>query len=521
MAALNGAVIIAPMPSQDLDVCLSFAGENRQYVERVAAALRTAGVRFFYDSYEQVSLWGKDLYQHLDDVYRKRAAYCVVFISRAYAQKLWTKHELNSAQARAFQENREYILPVRLDDTQLPGVLPTTGYVSDKSPEELAELIVKKLQQGSRFSSVTCSSSLAIGDLAQQMMLQNGSSATAKQRAAFVSVWSSLVALEEAGQELWKRVSGEALAAFADRYREAKQNITAHGIFFSEPDYRKLEEIMRAADFYLDGKTNLSDIYNGRVGTHGANLTEPTERDTFMDQDVRAQIRQNRRWLTRYQKLLRTIRAHLYANQYGRTETRDTLKRSDFERINRGVAVRFKRALRSYHGRDVTFGKLTDLVQGQIFVLKASPLLGEDVDVAFFAFTNGNYVNRALDVDLFFDIVENAGTEFGYLLNETEVFDELRNYLAEFIYAKASGKYIPYVLLISTGLKVEGCEIMDLSDSLISFSVNSRLSNQFQVDGISHSRSTFAKILADPRFRRRLEEARRRSFAQDENPPKS
>src|SRR6185369_9342233 len=32
--------------------------------------------------------------------------------------------------------------------------LPTTGYVSDKSPEELPELIVKKLQQGSRFSSL-------------------------------------------------------------------------------------------------------------------------------------------------------------------------------------------------------------------------------------------------------------------------------------------------------------------------------------------------------------------------------
>ena len=129
------------------DVCLSFAGEDRQYVDRVAAALRTAGVSCFYDSYEQVSLWGKDLYQRLEDVYRNRATYCVVFISRAYSEKLWTKHELKSAQARAFEENREYILPVRLDDTELPDILPTMGYVSNKSPEELAELIIKKLQR--------------------------------------------------------------------------------------------------------------------------------------------------------------------------------------------------------------------------------------------------------------------------------------------------------------------------------------------------------------------------------------
>jgi hypothetical protein len=65
---------------------------------------------------------------------------------------------------------------------------------------------------------------------------------------------------------------------------------------------------MRAADFYLNGKTKLSDIYDGRIETQALDLTVPTERDAFMDQDVRAQIRQNRRWLTRYQNLLRNIR---------------------------------------------------------------------------------------------------------------------------------------------------------------------------------------------------------------------
>lgn len=44
------------------DVCLSFAGEDRRYVERVAQGLRKAGARVFYDRYEQVEMWGKDLY---------------------------------------------------------------------------------------------------------------------------------------------------------------------------------------------------------------------------------------------------------------------------------------------------------------------------------------------------------------------------------------------------------------------------------------------------------------------------
>jgi hypothetical protein len=132
---------------RDYDVALSFAGENRDYVDRVANLLRERGVRVFYDLFEEADLWGKDLYAHLSAVYRIRARYTVMFISDAYAKKLWTNHERKSAQARAFQEAQEYILPARFDDTDIPGVLPTVGYVSlkDRSPADLVSLIIRKL----------------------------------------------------------------------------------------------------------------------------------------------------------------------------------------------------------------------------------------------------------------------------------------------------------------------------------------------------------------------------------------
>ena len=50
------------------DVALSFAGENRVIVEQFAAILKAHGLNVFYDAWEQVTLWGRDLYQHLDDV---------------------------------------------------------------------------------------------------------------------------------------------------------------------------------------------------------------------------------------------------------------------------------------------------------------------------------------------------------------------------------------------------------------------------------------------------------------------
>lgn len=129
------------------DVALSFAGEERDYVERVAEFLRKNGVKVFYDKYEEIDMWGKDLYVHLDEIYRENAKHCVMFLSKNYAEKVWTNHERESAQARAFEEKEEYILPARFDDTEIPGIRPTTGYIDlqHKSPEEFAKLIMQKI----------------------------------------------------------------------------------------------------------------------------------------------------------------------------------------------------------------------------------------------------------------------------------------------------------------------------------------------------------------------------------------
>ncbi len=121
------------------DVALSYAGEDRVYAEALADVLRQHGVRVFYDKYEELTLWGKNLYDHFSDLYQHKARYCVMFLSQHYAAKLWTNHERQAAQARAFKEREDYILPVRLDDTEIPGILPTVNYL--KWPPHNAETI--------------------------------------------------------------------------------------------------------------------------------------------------------------------------------------------------------------------------------------------------------------------------------------------------------------------------------------------------------------------------------------------
>lgn len=131
------------------DVALSFAGEDRACAEAVAEALRRRQISVFYDKYEKATLWGKNLYTYLSDLYQNQARYCAMFLSRHYAEKLWTNHERQAAQARAFSENNEYILPIRLDDTEIPGLPHTIGYLSwsQETAETIADAIAAKLDR--------------------------------------------------------------------------------------------------------------------------------------------------------------------------------------------------------------------------------------------------------------------------------------------------------------------------------------------------------------------------------------
>jgi hypothetical protein len=134
-------------PSHQYDVALSFAQEDRELAERCAQLLAEAGYRVFYDRWEQHDLLGKELVAHLDTIYREAARYCLIFISKHYVAKAWTRHELRSAQARALHCHREYILPARLDDTPVPGLPETVGYIDlrSHSVEELVQAVTRKL----------------------------------------------------------------------------------------------------------------------------------------------------------------------------------------------------------------------------------------------------------------------------------------------------------------------------------------------------------------------------------------
>lgn len=135
------------LKEHEYDIAVSFAGEDRELVNEISMELKRRGISVFYDLLEQHKLWGKDLYQYLADVYSNKSKYCIVFASEHYKNKSWTKHELMNAQSRAFSQDIEYILPIKIDDTELPGLPSTIGYLDSRklTANEIIELIIKKL----------------------------------------------------------------------------------------------------------------------------------------------------------------------------------------------------------------------------------------------------------------------------------------------------------------------------------------------------------------------------------------
>jgi hypothetical protein len=129
------------------DVALSFAGEDRHYARDVASFLQRKEVRVFFDEDEAARLLGKDLSPHLRDVYASRSQLCVVFVSRSYLRKPWTRFELEAVRRRQEQSEIEFLIQVRLDGARLPGISSAIAYLDGRrlSAEKVAGMIVGKL----------------------------------------------------------------------------------------------------------------------------------------------------------------------------------------------------------------------------------------------------------------------------------------------------------------------------------------------------------------------------------------
>jgi len=135
--------------SFEYDVALSFAKEDASLVEQYAEKLRLKGVNVYFYKWSLGEGWGSDARKRDAEIYRRKAKYCVIFLSEAYLKNDWTIREFEIALERLFQDGEEYILPVRLDDTPFPGLPKHVIYHEFKpdsdSVDKLVEVTIEKL----------------------------------------------------------------------------------------------------------------------------------------------------------------------------------------------------------------------------------------------------------------------------------------------------------------------------------------------------------------------------------------
>jgi hypothetical protein len=132
------------------DVAVSFAGEQRDYVERFVRECESLGLKVFYDLDMTIDLWGRNFIFEFRKMYGgPEPRFVVPFISSEYLAKPYPMDEFAAAVEQSFQRPDVYVLPVRFGDVDIPRELlnPAVGYLQadEYEPAQLAAQMAVKI----------------------------------------------------------------------------------------------------------------------------------------------------------------------------------------------------------------------------------------------------------------------------------------------------------------------------------------------------------------------------------------
>ncbi len=133
------------------DVSLSYANENRKITKNLAQKLENKGIRVFFDNFYQSELWGKNLEKVFSKVFGPETRFAVVLISKHYPIKEWTNFEFSIMRKEAKKRKNEFILPIKLDNTKMPGIHENIGYLDYRKVgiDGIVDCLLGKLSMGS------------------------------------------------------------------------------------------------------------------------------------------------------------------------------------------------------------------------------------------------------------------------------------------------------------------------------------------------------------------------------------
>lgn len=143
------------------DFAFSFAGADRELAEALFNKLSEHELSVFYDKNEQHRILASDVEEYLGPIYRSEAEFIIVFLSKEYPKRLWTKFESDQFKARF---GDKAVIPIWFTDNQ-PGLFDESikvgGVHYDPSTdmnsqiEGISEVLLKKILEHRLFDYQT------------------------------------------------------------------------------------------------------------------------------------------------------------------------------------------------------------------------------------------------------------------------------------------------------------------------------------------------------------------------------
>lgn len=130
-------------------VAFSFAGEKRDFVEKVARILseRFSEDKILYDKFHEAEFARYDLGIRLPILYGEQSDLIVPVICPNYEEKRWTGWEWVHIYSLLTKADGHRVMPSRFEYAHADGLSPASGFIEldEKTPEQFATLILERL----------------------------------------------------------------------------------------------------------------------------------------------------------------------------------------------------------------------------------------------------------------------------------------------------------------------------------------------------------------------------------------
>lgn len=128
------------------DVAFSYTSEDRAIAHEIAESLRKENLQVFFDEHSSAELWGANLYDYFEDVY-KHSRLCIVLYSQKYSESQWCTYEFKHLVAHSRSRPSFSVLPVQIAGAPFSGDFAHIGFVQweQLNSEKLTQIVKQRL----------------------------------------------------------------------------------------------------------------------------------------------------------------------------------------------------------------------------------------------------------------------------------------------------------------------------------------------------------------------------------------